>query len=67
MMTESLEKHFCYYCGDTQVREDWVQIGGTIGERHYTCHRKRCLKKQEAWVQWLRERRLAKKLTPAVE
>lgn len=61
-MTESLEKHFCYYCGDTQVCKDWERIGGNFeGERHYLCHRKRCAKKHEAFVRWYREKRVAKK------
>ena len=33
---------FCFFCGDTEKRPGWVHIGGTIGETHYVCHRKKC-------------------------
>jgi hypothetical protein len=66
-MPESLEKHFCYYCGDDKVRADWVREGGSIGERHYLCHRKRCAKKRTAWLKQAREERAARKAAWATE
>ncbi len=37
-----MAREFCFYCGDDNVRKDWEMMGGTIGETHYVCHRKKC-------------------------
>lgn len=42
-----MRKSYCLYCGDTKVRDDWDLFGGTIGETHYVCHRKRCQAKRQ--------------------
>jgi len=39
---------FCRYCRDEKIQEDWESIGGTIGEMHYVCHRKKCRQKHES-------------------
>lgn len=39
--------HRCPYCNDQKVRDSWERIGGTIGEKHYVCHRKACRAKRE--------------------
>jgi len=38
-------QHFCFYCHDTKFKPTWERMGGTIGERHYVCHRKKCQKR----------------------
>jgi hypothetical protein len=56
-----MASEFCYFCGDDRVRKDWVWIGGTIGEKHYVCHRKKCQKRRAAVIarrqKWLEERK----------
>lgn len=41
----------CRYCGDIKRKPTWMHIGGTIGESHYVCHRKRCQKAHAASVE----------------
>lgn len=55
---------FCYYCGDRKVRKDWECIGGTIGESHYVCHRKKCQRTKAAQDE---RRRLMRRYAKALE
>jgi len=55
----------CWYCRDENVRDDWERIGGTIGERHYVCHRKRCRAKRERSMRALREAAAARRAAKA--
>ena len=59
-----MSREFCFYCGDDKVRKDWEMVGGTIGETHYVCHRKKCQRRKTAQDE---RRRLMRRYAKALE
>jgi len=53
-------KSFCYYCeAPYRGQKTWVAIGGTFGERHYHCHRRKCREQWDEARRRFREPRVA--------